>query len=410
MTKYNVIPKNIVMEAYLQVKRNGGSAGADGVSLDLFKNSLKNELYKIWNRLSSGCYFPPPVLAVPIEKKDGGKRILGIPSVADRVAQTVVKTILEPRFEQIFHSSSFGYRPHKSAHEAVMQARNNCWKSHWTIDLDIKGFFDNLDHGLLMKAVEKHVPEKWIRQIISRWLKAPMQLSDRQLIERTKGTPQGGVISPLLANVFLHYAFDHWMQTNFPQIPFERYADDIVVHCKTEKQAEYILKRITDRLRDCRLEVHPVKTKIVRCYSKSKGNIGQFDFLGFTFRPRKALNANGQVFANFLPSISRDAVVSIKAEIRRWKIHLWSRSSIDKIAEEINPKVRGWIQYYGEFYRTDVVKLLWFLEQALTRWVMRKYRTLKGRPTNAGRFLGKIAKEKPNLFAHWVIGAHSYAE
>lgn len=291
-----------------------------------------------------------------------------------------------------------------------MQARNNCWKSHWTIDLDIKGFFDNLDHGLLMKAVEKHVPEKWIQQIISRWLKAPMQLSDRQLIERTKGTPQGGVISPLLANVFLHYAFDHWMQTNFPQIPFERYADDIVVHCKTEKQAEYILKRITDRLRDCRLEVHPVKTKIVRCYSKSKGNIGQFDFLGFTFRPRKALNANGQVFANFLPSISRDAVVSIKAEIRRWKIHLWSRSSIDKIAEEINPKVRGWIQYYGEFYRTDVVKLLWFLEQALTRWVMRKYRTLKGRPTNAGRFLGKIAKEKPNLFAHWVIGAHSYAE
>lgn len=411
MTKHYSISKNLIMEAYRTVRKNAGAAGCDGKSIEKFDSKYKDELYVIWNRMSSGSYFPPPVRAVAIEKKDGGQRILGIPTVADRVAQTAVKMILEPALEQIFHPSSFGYRPKVSAHDAVAQARIKCWKYHWAIDLDVKGFFDNLDHGLMMKAVRKHVSDDWILKLIERWLTAPLLMPDGCTVSREKGTPQGGVISPLLANLFLHYAFDQWMQVTFPEVPFERYADDIIVHCKSEKQAHFVLNQVKSRLKTCRLEVHPVKTKIVRCFdsSGSKNTIGNFDFLGFTFRPRKALNRKGEIFANFLPAISSKASVSIKAKIREWKLHLRSGTPLEKLAREINPQVRGWIQYYGKFYKTEVIKLLWYLEQVLTRWAMRKFKKLKGKPTCAGRFLGRIAAMKPKLFAHWEIGAHSYA-
>jgi RNA-directed DNA polymerase len=413
MTKLFSISKQVVLEAFKLVRRNKGSAGVDQKQINDFELNLKNELFIIWNRMSSGSYFPPAVRAVSIEKKQGGQRILGIPTVGDRVAQTAVKMYLESELEKHFHPCSFGYRPQKSAHDAISRARENCWKYHWTIDLDIKGFFDNLDHELVMKAVKFHTKEKWIHLLIERWLKAPLQISDGSILKRDKGTPQGGVISPLLANLFLHYAFDKWMDRNFQTVPFERYADDIIVHCKTEKQAQYLLERIRARLQECKLELHPSKTKIVRCFNpnkKSNDSIGQFNFLGFTFRPRKAINSKGEIFCNFLPAISNEASKKIRQEIRSWKIHLKSGSTIEQIAGEVNQVVRGWIQYYGAFYKTKLIGVLYQLEQSLNRWACRKYRSLRRKPTRAGRFLGRIAETRPNLFEHWKFGVRSYAE
>jgi RNA-directed DNA polymerase len=220
-----LIPKRLVYEAYKQVKANKGAAGVDHQSLHNFEENLEGNLYKLWNRLSSGSYFPPPVLGVWIPKGDGNQRLLGVPSISDRIAQTAVKLMLEPLVEPYFHEDSYGYRPNKSALDAVGVTRKRCWSNDWVIDLDIKGFFDNLNHGLVMKSVKKHIKESWVLLYIERWLKAPMQL-DGELVKRDKGTPQGGVISPLLANLFMHYAFDEWMRRKHPFIQFERFADD----------------------------------------------------------------------------------------------------------------------------------------------------------------------------------------
>jgi len=301
------ISKQVVWEAYQKVKANQGAAGVDGQSIEAFETDLKNNLYKIWNRMSSGSYFPPPVRLVEIPKASGGLRPLGIPTVADRVAQMVVKMHLEPLVEPCFHDDSYGYRPGRSALDAVATARQRCWRSDWVIDLDIKGFFDNLDHDLVMKAVRHHDKTPWVLLYIERWLKAPVQRQDGSQQERTKGSPQGAVVSPLLANLFLHHAFDDWMRRNHPSIQFERYADDVIVHAKSKAQAEQLLEAIRARLAECGLELHPEKTKFVYCQdSDRKGQHEhiKFDFLGYTFRPRRAKNYRGKPFVSFLPGVS----------------------------------------------------------------------------------------------------------
>ena len=317
------ISKKEVWEAYLRVKENKGAAGIDDQSIEDFEKKLKKNLYKIWNRMSSGSYFPPPVRTVKIPKKNGGERKLGIPTVADRIAQQVVKARLEPELEPVFHADSYGYRPGKSALDAVGQARERCWRYDWVIDLDIKGFFDNLDQNLLLRAVKKHAPEPWILLYIERWLKAPVREEDGRLIPREKGTPQGGVASPLLANLFLHYALDRWLMVNHSQVPFERYADDVIVHCRTERQAQEVKAAIAKRLQACGLELHPEKTKIVYCkddFRKCTYPNEKFDFLGYTFQPRRSKNRKGRFFINFSPAVSNKAAKAIRDNIRSWNL------------------------------------------------------------------------------------------
>jgi len=402
------ISKQVVWEAYQKVKANHGAAGVDGESIEAFETDLKNNLFKIWNRMSSGSYFPPPVRLVEIPKAGGGLRRLGIPTVADRVAQMVVKMHLEPLVEPSFHEDSYGYRPGKSALDAVATARQRCWRSDWVIDLDIKGFFDNLDHDLVMKAVRHHDKTPWVLLYIERWLKAPVQRQDGSLEERTKGSPQGAVVSPLLSNLFLHYAFDNWMRRNHPSIRFERYADDVIVHVKSKAQAEQLLEAIRARLAECGLELHPLKTKIVYCQdSDRKGQHEhiQFDFLGYTFRPRRAKNFRGKPFVSFLPGVSNKAGKAIRATIRGWRLAATrNNQSLEDLAQLVNPSVSGWVNYYGRFYRSALTPVLRHLERALIRWVRRKYKRFSGHAINAAHWLGQVARRDPDLFVLWQIG------
>ncbi|CAN5271395.1 group II intron reverse transcriptase/maturase [soil metagenome] len=403
------ISKHVVLEAYNRVKANKGAAGVDDESISDFEENLKDNLYKIWNRMSSGSYIPLAVRLVEIPKSDGGKRKLGIPTVTDRVAQMVAKIYLEPGLEKHFHEDSYGYRPGKSALDAVGLARKRCWQYHWVIDLDIKGFFDNLDHELLMRAIRKHTNCKWLLLYIERWLTAPVQLADGRIQERTMGTPQGGVISPLLANLFLHYTFDEWMKRNYPNNPFERYADDVIVHCKTSTEATSLKSAIEERLKDCKLELHPLKTKIVYCKDDNRKEIfpeKQFDFLGYTFRPRHAKSKEGKYFVSFSPAISTKAAKSIKQTMREWKLQVKCNRTIEEIAEWINPVLRGWINYYGKFRKTALNRIFSLLNIRLTKWAKWKYKKLKGQSRKAMHWLGDIAKQKPTLFAHWELGIH----
>lgn len=403
---YN-ISKQVVWEAYQHVKANKGAAGVDNQTITDFEKDLKKNLYKIWNRMSSGSYFPPPVRVVEIPKSNGGKRALGIPTVGDRVAQQVVKMYLEPEIEPHFHADSYGYRPRKSAIDAIGKARGRCWRYDWILDMDIKGFFDNIDHALLMKAVTKHTSSKWILLYVERWLKASAQKEDGTIVARTCGTPQGGVISPLLANLFLHYAFDEWMRKNFPGIPFERYADDAIAHCKTEKQAMILKEKIAERLRQCKLELHPEKTKIVYCKDEDRAGDYphvKFDFLGYTFRTRSSKNKYGKVFDNFTPAVSDKALNAIKEEIRSWKLPLRSDKTLEDLARMFNPKVQGWINYYGKFYKSELGYTLRILNVKLNKWATRKYKRLRRHRRRAECWLGRIAKKEPTLFAHWKMG------
>jgi RNA-directed DNA polymerase len=400
------ISKKVVWEAYQRVKANQGAAGVDSESLEEFESKLKDNLYKIWNRMSSGTYFPPPVRAVAIPKKDGGERMLGIPTVSDRIAQTVVRMYLEPKVEPQFHPDSYGYRPGKSAHDALATTRKRCWQHDWVIDLDIRGFFDNLDHELVLRAVRRYTDCRWILLYIERWLEAPMQLDDGTLVERDKGTPQGGVVSPLLANIFLHLAFDIWMAREHSGVPFERYADDVVAHCKTEEQAKRMLSSIEARLRKCKLEVHPSKTKIVYC--KDADRRGQypeekFTFLGYTFRPRRSKNRWGKFFINFSPAVSNEAAKRMRQTMRRWRINLRSDKAIDDLARMWNPVLRGWIQYYGRFYKSALHAVFRHFNGLLVRWAMRKFKRLRRHRRRAEHWLGGIARREPRLFAHWYL-------
>lgn len=406
-SKSYAISKEIVRAAYRSVKANKGAAGIDGESIAEFERNLEGNLYKLWNRMSSGSYFPPAVRAVEIPKPRGrGVRTLGVPTVADRIAQTVVKMYLEPEVEPVFHKDSYGYRPKRSALQAVGKCRERCWKNDWVIDLDIKSFFDTLDHELVMRVVRRHTDLTWIHLYVERWLKAPLQRVDGVQVVSELGSPQGSAISPLLANLFLHYAFDAWMEREFPDIGFERYCDDVVVHCKSQRQAENILSRITKRLAECRLEVNEAKTRIVYCKDKRRvcsHEHEQFDYLGYTFRPRLCkAGGNGGYFVGFNPAISSEACKEISGTIRGWCLQLRSEQSLDDLARETNATVRGWINYYGRYFPSRLHSTLRRIDQSLVRWAQRKYKRLKRCPTRAWRFLVGVMKREPRLFAHWV--------
>ncbi|MFB0532569.1 MAG: group II intron reverse transcriptase/maturase [Desulfatiglandales bacterium] len=405
--KSQPITKRQVWEAYKKVKANRGSAGVDWVSLEDYELKLKDNLYKLWNRMASGSYYPPPVLEVEIPKKDGRTRKLGIPTVGDRIAQMVVKEALEPKVEPLFHRNSCGYRPGKSAHEAIEKARRQCWRCDWVIDLDIKGLFDNLDHKMLMRAVEKHTKEKWVLMYIERWLKAPVEKEGGRREERTKGTPQGGVISPLLANIFLHHAFDKWMEKEFSAVEFERYADDIIVHCKSLTQATHVLNKIRERLEKCGLELNAEKTKIVYCKDsnrKAEFKYTEFTFLGYTFRARPTRSPKGRRFKSFSPAVSKGALKKMAREIRRLKIHRRTEMSIEEIAKMLNPKLRGWIYYYGKFRLVCLKHFLHRLNVRLLKWIRNKYKALRYRVRAAKSWLKNVYKNNPELFAHWRFG------
>ena len=357
--------------------------------------------------MSSGCYFPPPVRAVEIPKKTGGEKLFGIPAVSDRIAQMVVKIYLEPDVEPNFHEDSYAYRPKKSAIQAMKVTRQRCWRYDWVLDFDIKGLFDNIDHDLLMRAVRKHTPCKWILLYIERWLKAPIQKEDGTLVEREKGTPQGGVVSPVLSNFFLHYVFDEWMERNYPQNPFWRYADDTVAHCRNEAEVHRLQTALEIRFKECGLELHPQKTKIVYCKDDDRrGDYPNtsFDFLGFTFRPRGSKNRRGKHFINFRPAVSNKAGKAMRQTARRWKMHLRSDKTLEDLSRIFGPVIRGWINYYGSFYKSVLYKTLRHLNRTLVRWAIRKYKRLRGHRRRAEYWLGRIARKQPQLFPHWQMG------
>lgn len=400
------IPKQLVWEAYRRVKANKGAAGVDGQSMNDFEEDLKNNLYRIWNRMSSGTYFPPAVKAVEIPKPHGGgTRILGVPTVADRIAQTVVAMRLEARTESIFHPDSYGYRPRKSAHDALKKCRERCWRKDWVLDLDIRKFFDSLDHDLVVKTVEANTADKWVLLYVKRWLKAPLQLPDGTRRERDKGTPQGSAVSPVLANLFLHYAFDMFLEREFPTVEFERYADDAVVHCVTERQAHQVWAALTERLAELGLELHPDKTKIVYCRdSKRHGTYEavSFTFLGYTFRPRSAKGKNGNIFTSFSPAMSPEALKAKSHQVRGWRIHRRTTTSLNELAQTINPIVAGWINYYSLFGRIQMYPLLSRVNTYLMRWARNKYKRLRGYKRFQQWWTGLLDRE-PGLFTHWSL-------
>jgi RNA-directed DNA polymerase len=402
------INKRLVYQAWEKVRANNGGPGVDAVSIGLFEEQLKGNLYRLWNRMSSGSYFPGAVRGVEIPKDHGeGVRLLGVPNTADRVAQAAAAMLLEGKLEPVFHSGSYGYRPGRSAHDALAVCRQRCWKQDWVLDLDVRAFFDSVPHSLLLKAVAHHTDERWVLLCISRWLVAPMVMPDGTVVAREKGTPQGSPISPILANLFMHYAFDRWMDREFPGCPFERYADDIVAHCGTEDQARVLRAAIAARLGSLGLELHPGKTKIVFCKDANRrGNFGRtsFDFLGYTFRGRLARGRRGY-FTGFSPAISGTAKKAKGQQIRAWHLNRRSGTGLPGLAEAINPQVRGWINYYGAFYRSELRFLAWRINEHLTRWVMHKFKRFRGKYAKAMAWLQKVYQHQPGLFAHWQLVA-----
>jgi group II intron reverse transcriptase/maturase len=403
------IPKREVWEAYKQVKANQGAAGVDGETIEDFDRDLKGNLYRIWNRMSSGSYFPPPVRRVDIPKGDtGGTRPLGVPTVSDRIAQMVVKRYLEPILEPKFHKDSYGYRPGKSAHDALATARQRCWSRDWVLDLDIKSFFDEIDWGLLMRAVRRHTDCKWVLLYLERWLKAPVSMPDGTLVDRERGSPQGSVVSPVLANLFLHYAFDCWMDREFPDIPFERYADDAICHCRSEVQALELHQALKQRFAECRLQLHPQKTKIVYCKDANRTGkypVRSFDFLGFTFRPRLAKNRTGKRFVSFIPAVSKTAGIRMRRSVRRWRLHFRSDLDLEDIAKWVRPVLSGWVRYYGRFYPSKLRDELRTIDAFIVRWASRKYKRFRGHTKATWEWLSSLRRRNPTLFAHWTLGA-----
>lgn len=404
------ISKHLIMEAFKRVKNNRGSAGIDAESIEKFELKLQDNLYKIWNRMSSGSYFPPAVKLVDIPKKSGETRKLGIPTVSDRVAQMVVKMLLEPKLEPIFHNNSFGYRPNRSAHDAITQARQMCFRYCWVLEFDIKGLFDHIDHDLLLKAVTKHVGEddKWMVMYIERWLKVPFETAKGVTIERNSGTPQGGVISPLLSNLFLHYCFDLWMERNFQDLPFERFADDGIVHCCTEKQANFLLERLKRRFEECKLEIHPTKSQIVYCKSdKRRPNnhpLKKFVFLGYEFRERLSKAGSGNIFVGFTPAVSPEARKKILDKIRSMNLQINTDLSLDDLRKILNPVLQGWINYFGKFVKSELNSTMRFVNRIIVCWAIRKYKRFRRSQARARIWLKRIYKQNPKLFAHWCTG------
>ena len=399
----------MVWEAYKKVRANKGSAGVDNISIEEYDANRSKYLYKLWNRMASGSYFPPAVKEVEIPKKDGKVRKLGIPTIEDRVGQMVVKDYIEPRLEAIFSPNSYGYRPNKNAHQALESVRHNCWKTDWVIDMDIKGFFDNIDHNKLMLAVEKHVPEKWVRLYIKRWLNMPVLTKSGKLVEKQgKGTPQGGVISPLLANLFLHYVLDKWLEITDNSVKFARYADDVILHCNSKAHAEQTLKALRERMISNGLELHPAKTKIVYCRDyRRKGSYPEvkFDFLGYSFQPRSARSRKtGNLFLGYDCAISISSRKRIADKLENLNIVSQGFKSIVGIAQYLNPMIRGWVNYYGKYRGSELSKVFRLLHNRLVRWARKRYKRYRKNINRAFRWFDRVRKQYPNLFYHWQVG------
>lgn len=398
------IPKRLVWDAWLKVKENGGAAGADGVTIEQFEEDLSRNLYRLWNRMSSGSYHPGPVRAVEIPKKDGTRR-LGIPNVVDRVAQTAAAMALEPSVERVFHEDSYGYRPGRAPVDAVAVCRERCFKRDWVVDLDIRSFFDSVPWALMLRAVARHTDQKWVVLYVERWLKAPMQRPEGTLVQRVKGTPQGSPISPVLANLFLHYALDAWMVREFPTVPFERFADDAVIHCVSERQARLVREAVARRFVEVGLELHPDKTRIVYCKdSRRRGTYEQvsFTFCGYTFRPRKAYNKRtGEVFTGFLPAVSPGKLTAMSRRVASWRIHRRVNLTLDDLAAPINLRLRGWLAYFTAFYPTAVIPLCKRIDRHLVRWARWKYKRLERSDRRARAWLRGVRSRTPELFVHW---------
>lgn len=400
----------MVYNSYLKVTDKDGSAGIDKQSIEMFNENLKDNLYKIWNRMTSGSYFPPPVRTVFIPKKQGGERPLGIPTVSDRIAQGVVKDYLEPSLENIFHSSSFGYRPGRSAHDAIKQCQANCIKQAWVIDVDIKGFFDNISHEILLGLLQKHTTEKWVLLYAERWLKAGVQQKDGGIITRTKGTPQGGVISPLFANLYLHHGFDKWMDEENPQNPFERYADDIVIHCNSKGEAEQLLEKLKARMQHYELELHPEKTKIVYCKNYLRNEMhdnNSFSFLSYSFEPRTVKDKfdKKKCLVVFSAAISQQAKASIREKLREALPTMWSNQTLEWFAQRLNPKIRGWINYYAKFNKHIAYEVFYYLNKLIVKWVKNKYK-ISGKAWLYDKYKS-LQSANPDLFYHWRLGVKS---
>ena len=407
-TKSIPITKEMVWAAYKQVRSNGGSAGVDNMSLSDLEQNRSKLLYKLWNRLSSGSYFPSAVKRVEIPKDGGKVRLLGIPTVMDRIAQEVLKSYLEPRLEREFLDISYGYRPNKGAHQAIESVRLNVRKYSWVIDLDIKSFFDTVDHELLYKALSKHVPERWVMMYVRRWLESPTELEEgTMLFNEGKGTPQGGVISPLLANLYLHYSIDKWLQIHYPEVKLVRYADDMILHCRSETEAINLMEVVKQRLSDCCLEAHPEKTKIVYCKKSGrdlKGKSVQFDFLGFSFKPMTKHLRKGGHFLQYDCTVSRKSKGKMLSKLGVLEIGRRTGSKLSKIAEILNKQLRGWINYYGKVYLKGMSPIFYYIHQRLMKWAMRRYKGFKGSRIKAANYLKRVARSYPNLFYHWSLG------
>jgi RNA-directed DNA polymerase len=399
------ISRQLVWEAWRQVRANKGAPGVDGQALGEFESDLENGLYKVWNRMSSGSYFPPPVRAVEIPKPHSpGVRVLGVPTIADRVAMTVAAMYLGERAEPRFHPDSYGYRPGKSALEAVGTCRRRCWEYDWIIDLDVQKFFDEVPWDLIVRAVEAVTDCPWALLYVKRWLAAPSQQPDGTLVEREKGTPQGSAVSPILTNLFMHFAFDAWMAREYPDCPFERYSDDAVVHCKTRRQAEEVRDAIVARMEEVGLRLHPEKTRVVYCKDSNRRGEHEhtsFTFLGFAFRPREAINGrSGAHFTSFQPAISPEALKAKGDRLRELRIHRHTNLSLNDLARWLNPIVAGWMNYYGRFYRSAMEPLLRRVSSYLRRWAGKKYKRLRTFKRFKRWWTGLQARE-PGLFAHW---------
>lgn len=407
-TKPYSISRRLVSLAYEKVRSNKGAGGVDGVSLEAFHSGYKGHLYRIWNRMSSGSYMPPPVRLQEIPKKGSGLRPLGIPTVADRIAQTVVRGLLEPSLELIFHGDSYGYRPGKSALQAVSCARERCWKLNWVLDVDIKGYFDNIRHDLLLKAVRRHCQVNWMLLYIDRWLKAPLQKRDGTMVDRAKGVPQGSIVGPVLANLYLHYCMDKWLEREYPECRFERYADDAIIHSRSMHEATKVKAALTERLKTCGLELHPEKTQIVYCKDSNRKERGarkmSFDFLGYTFKPRLAQNSQrGEWFTSWLPAVSGKAMRSMNEKMGEWAVLRNTTITLQEVAAGINPVLTGWINYYSKFYKAKLVNYMHIVNVKLARWARRKYKNLRASEMKAIRWLHGVSLREPNLFAHWAL-------
>jgi len=407
MGKSFVIPKRLLWDAWLKVKEKGGAAGADGQTIEQFEEDLSGNLFRLWNRMSSGSYFPGPVRAVEIPKKGkkGGIRVLGIPNVVDRVAQTAAAMALEPSVEPIFHEDSYGYRPGRSPVDAVAVCRARCFKQDWVVDLDIRAFFDSVWWELMLKAVAHHTDHKWVVLYVERWLKAPMQRPDGTLVLRVKGTPQGSPISPVLANLFLHYGLDAWMVREFPAVKFERFADDAVIHCVSERQAREVRDAVARRLADVGLELHPDKTRIVYCKDSNRYESYEevsFTFCGYMFRPRRAYNQRRQVtFTSFLPAVSPEKLTAMSRRVASWRLHRRKNLDLNDLAPGVNLVLRGWLAYFTAFYPTAVSPLCRRIDRHLVRWARWKYKRLERSDLRARAWLWAVRSREPELFVHW---------